>query len=174
MHARSVGVEDTRDLDTQVVLPSIIEEQRFRAAFAFIVAGARSDRINVAPIVFGLRMNAWIAINLRSRRLQDLCPHTLGKPEHVDGAMHAGFGRLYRIALVVNWRCRAGKIVDLVDFDIEREGHVVAHQFKALVIEQMLDIAPRAAEEVVEQITFAPSAKASDRKGASLKIRIRL
>ena len=38
MHARPIGIEDARDLDAQFVLPPIVEEQRFRAALAFIVA----------------------------------------------------------------------------------------------------------------------------------------
>ena len=58
MHARAVGVEDARHLDAQFVLAPIIEEQRLGAALAFVVAGARADRIDVAPIVLGLRMDA--------------------------------------------------------------------------------------------------------------------
>ena len=51
VHARAVGVEDARHLDRQLVLAAIVEEQRLGAALAFVVAGARADRIDVAPIV---------------------------------------------------------------------------------------------------------------------------
>ena len=51
------------DFDVEIVLAVIIEEQRFSAAFAFIVARARADRIDVAPIAFRLWVNAWVAIN---------------------------------------------------------------------------------------------------------------
>ena len=71
MHARAIGIEDARHFDAQFVLAQVVKEQRLGAAFAFIVAGARSDRIDVAPIVFGLRMNAGIAVNLRRRGLQE-------------------------------------------------------------------------------------------------------
>ena len=54
--------------------------------------------------------------------------------------MHAGLGRLHGIELVVDRRGRAGQIVDLVDLDIERKRHVVAHQLEVRVVEQMLDI----------------------------------
>jgi hypothetical protein len=47
----------------------IIEEQRLGAALAFIIAGARSDRVDVAPIVLGLWMNRGIAVNLAGRGL---------------------------------------------------------------------------------------------------------
>ena len=57
VHARPVGVEDARDLDLEFMLAMIIEEQRLGAALAFIIAGARADRIDVPPIVFRLRMD---------------------------------------------------------------------------------------------------------------------
>jgi hypothetical protein len=42
------------------------------------------------------------------------------------------------------------QIVDLVDFDIEREGHVMADKFKAMVIEQVIDVAARAGEKIID------------------------
>ena len=68
--------------------------------------------------------------------------------------MHAGLRRLHRIVLIVNGRSRTGEIVDLVDLQIDRERHVVADELEALVIEQMLDIAPGAGEEIVEADDF--------------------
>ncbi len=47
-------------------------------------------------------------------------------------------------------RSWTSQIVDLVDFDIERERHIVAYQFKSLTVEQMLDVAARAAEEIID------------------------
>jgi hypothetical protein len=49
MHARTVGVEDARDLDAQLMLPPVVDEQRFGTALALVVAGADADRIDVAP-----------------------------------------------------------------------------------------------------------------------------
>ena len=45
VHARAVGVEDARDLDVDAVLAVVVEEQRFGAALALVVAGSagRSD-----------------------------------------------------------------------------------------------------------------------------------
>ena len=47
VHARPVGVEDAHDLDVDRVLAVIVEEQRLGDALAFVVAGARPDRIDV-------------------------------------------------------------------------------------------------------------------------------
>ena len=64
VHARAVGVEDARDLDLELVLAMIVEEQRLGAALALVVAGARTDRIDVAPVVLGLRVHRGIAVDL--------------------------------------------------------------------------------------------------------------
>ena len=58
-------------LISQPVLAVIVEEQRLGAALAFVVAGARADRVDVAPIVLGLRVDGGIAVNLGGRRLED-------------------------------------------------------------------------------------------------------
>ena len=50
------------------------------------------------------------------------------------------FGRLHGIVLVVDRRGRAGEVVDLVDLDVERERHVVAHQLEARMPHQMIDV----------------------------------
>jgi hypothetical protein len=95
-------------------------------------------------------MDIGVAIDFRGRGLQDFRIHALGQTEHVDGAVHAGLGGLHRIVLIMNRRCRAGKIVDLIDLEIDRERHVVADKFEMLVIEQVLDIGARSGEKIVE------------------------
>ena len=95
-------------------------------------------------------MNGGVAVHLRGRGLEDPAPETLGQAQHVDGAMHAGLGRLHGIVLIVDRRGRAGEIVDLVDLDIERKRHVVAHQLEARMADQMLDVALAAGEEIVD------------------------
>jgi hypothetical protein len=63
--------------------------------------------------------------------------------------MHAGLGRLHRVVLVVDRRGRAGKIVNFIDFQIERKGHVVAHEFETRMPDQALNVLLGAGEEVV-------------------------
>jgi hypothetical protein len=52
--------------------------------------------------------------------------------------------------LIVNGGGRASQVVDLVNFDVERKGNVMAHHLEAMMIEQLLDIAPRACEEIID------------------------
>ena len=154
MHARAVGVEDAHDLDLQPVLAVIVEEQRFGAALALIIAGARTDRIDVAPIGFRLGMDSGIAIDLARRGLQDLRLEAFGQAQHVDGAVDGGFRRLHRIMLVMDRRRRTGEIVDLINLDIEREAHIVAHELEARMGVQVIDIALGAGEQIVDAQHF--------------------
>ena len=85
-------------------------------------------------------MEAW-----KIRRLQ-----ALREAEHVDGAVHAGLGRLHGIVLVVNGGGGAREIVDLIDLDIEREGHVVTHQLETRIAERCSDVVAAAGEEIVD------------------------
>ncbi len=75
MHARAVGVEDAGDADPQIVLAEIVEEQGLGAALALVVAGARPDRVDIAAIGFGLRVQGRVAIDPGGRRLEDLGLH---------------------------------------------------------------------------------------------------
>ena len=52
--------------------------------------------------------------------------------------------------LVVDRRGRAREVVDLVDLDIKWEGDIVSNYFEVSVIEQVLDIATRAGEKIVD------------------------
>ena len=64
VHARPIGVENTRNFNVEIMLAVIVEKERFGAAFAFIVASARADRVNIAPIAFRLWMHRGVAVNL--------------------------------------------------------------------------------------------------------------
>ena len=150
VHARAVGVEDARNFDAQPVLAVVVEEQRLGAALAFVVAGAGADGVDAAPVVLGLRMHFRVAVHLAGRGLEDLRLHALGQAQHVDRAVHAGLGRLHRVVLVVDGARRAGQVVDLVHFDVEREGHVVADELEVGVVQQVDDVVLGAGEEVID------------------------
>src|SRR5690606_14908255 len=93
-------------------------------------------------------------VDLRRRSLQDRNSQTLRETEEIDRAVHADLGRLHGVVLVVNRRRRASQVVDLVDLDVERKGHVVAHDLEVGVAEQMRDVALRAGIEVVHANDF--------------------
>ena len=54
----------------------------------------------------------------------------------------------------MNRRGRAGEIVDLVDLDIERKGHVVTDELETLLTNKVFDVAPRAGEEIIHTEHF--------------------
>src|SRR2546426_12066174 len=102
MHPRAVRVEDASNLDFDAALSVIIEEQGLGATLSLIIARPRTDGIHVAPIILGLRMNRWIAINLACRSLQNSTFQPLGKAQHIYRAMHRCFCGLHRIVLVLD------------------------------------------------------------------------
>lgn len=55
-----------------------------------------------------------------------------------------------RIGLIMRRRSRAGKVIDLVDFQIERVDDIVGNDVEAIDPLQMGDIAPHAGGKVVE------------------------
>ena len=106
VHSGTVSVEDSRHLDSEPVLPVVVEEERFCATFALVVAATSANGIDVAPVVFGLWTHCWVAVDLARRRLKNLGFQTLRQAECVDGPVHAGLGRLHWVELVVDWRRR--------------------------------------------------------------------
>ncbi len=149
MHARSIGVEDRATLMRSPVLRMIVEEQRLGAALALVVAGARAERIDVAAVVLGLRMNGRDRRKPRWSRPAGSCaPTRLARPSMLIAPIR-GLGGLDRIVLVVHRRRRAGEIEDLVDLDIEREGDVVAHRLEMRMADEMRDVVLATGEIVV-------------------------
>src|SRR5262245_48010681 len=120
MHAWTVSIEDACDLDLELMLAVIVEEQRLGATLSLIVAGTRTDRIDIAPVGFGLRMHRRVAVYLARRRLEDATFETLGESQHVYRPMHRRLGRLHGVVLVMYGRSWAGQIVDFIYFNIER------------------------------------------------------
>src|SRR4051794_8663477 len=125
MHTRTIGVEDTSNFDTQLVLPPIVEKERLGATFAFIVTGTRPNHIYIAPVLFRLRVNMRVSVHLRSRRLKNLGLEPLSQAKHIYRTMHARLRCLYRVVLIVDRRRWTSQIVDLVDLQIERKRYVV-------------------------------------------------
>ena len=71
LHARPVGIEDARDVGAQAVVAVVGHGQRLGEALAFVVAGARPDRVHVAPIGFHLRMLQRVAVAFRGGGQQE-------------------------------------------------------------------------------------------------------
>src|SRR5262245_38244555 len=57
---------------------------------------------------------------------------------------------VHRVMLIVDGRRWACQVIDLVYFHIERERNVMPDHFEVLMVEQVLDIATRTGEKVID------------------------
>ena len=73
--------------------------------------------------------------------------------------MDARLSCLDRIRLVVDRRSRTSQIVDLIDFDIERNADIVADQFKKRMVKERNDIFLRSCEKVIYAEDITPFGK---------------
>jgi hypothetical protein len=64
VHPWSVGIENPDNPNIELVLPIIIKKKRLCTSFAFIIAGADSDTVNIAPVIFRLGMHGRITVYL--------------------------------------------------------------------------------------------------------------
>src|SRR5258705_7138180 len=124
MHTRPVSIKNARDLYFKAVLAAIIEEESLGATLSFIVAGAKSNRVDVPPVVLRLGMNRRVAIDFACRCLENTAPQPLGETQHVDGSVHRRLRRLHRIVLIMHRRSRASEIIDFVR--LEYSGNVTS------------------------------------------------
>jgi len=155
-HARAVGVEDASHPDGQAMLPMVVEEQRFGAPLALVVAGAGTDWIDPAPIRLRLRVLLRLAVNLAGRRLEDRGRQPPRQPQHVDRPMHRRFRGLNRVALIVDRGGRTGEVEYGVRLNVEREGDVVAQRLEISAGDEVADVAAAARSIVVHAQHLAP------------------
>jgi hypothetical protein len=101
-----------------------------------------------------LRMDFGVAVDFGGGGLEDAGTGALGEAEAVHGAEEGGFGGFDGVELVVRGGGGAGEVVDLVDLELEGVADVVADEFEAVVVEEVLDVAFSAGEEVVEADDF--------------------
>jgi len=71
-------------------------------------------------------------------------------PKHVDHSVHAGFRGLNRVKLIVDGRRRAGHVVNLIDFDVDRECYIVSQELESRLPHKMQDIVLCAGKEIVQ------------------------
>ena len=72
--------------------------------------------------------------------------------------------RLDRIALVVDRRRRAGKVVDLVELAPERLRHIVQDEGETRVVHQVIDVGLCPREEIVHDGDFVARLQQTARK----------
>ena len=97
------------------LLAVVGHRQRLGVALRLVVDAARADRVDVAPVVLGLRVDLGVAVDLAGRGEQEAGALELGHAEHVVGAVGADLERVQRQPQVVDRARRRGEVVDEVD-----------------------------------------------------------
>jgi hypothetical protein len=95
-----------------------------------------------------------ITINFAGGSLQYTCIDSSGKLQHIDRPMHTGFHRLHRIPLIMDRTCRTRQIVYFITFNVKRESHIVADEFKPGIVQKFINIAFGTGKEVVNTDNF--------------------
>ena len=139
----------------------IVHEQGFSGPFSLIVAGAWANRVDASTVIFSLRMDLGVAINLAGRRLQNLGPTTFCHPKHVDCPEDRRLHGLDRVELVMARCRRASKVVDFIHFQPNRVRDVVANQFEIATTEKAGHVVFLTREKVVEADNVMPLADKS-------------
>ena len=70
-HPRAVGVEDPHDRRVDALLAVVGHRQRLGVALGLVVDAARADRVDVAPVGLGLRVDLRVAVDLAGREDQE-------------------------------------------------------------------------------------------------------
>jgi len=141
IHPWDLGVGNLHDLNRQVILPLVVEEQRFSDAVTLVVTGRSPDGFYFFPLRLELRVHLRVAIDFRLRCLQDRSFESLCEAQHVDGPHYTRLRRLHRIALVVNRRRGTGKIENLIYFDIQGKSHIMSQELKLGICHQVVNVA---------------------------------
>ena len=150
LHPRSVGVEDPHHPDVDLILPVIIEEEGLGAALAFVIAGSYADGVDVAPVVFLLGVNRWVAIYFAGGGLEYPCLYPFCQPQHVDGAHDTGLDGLYRVVLIVDRRSGAGQVVYLINFEENGLHQIMTDEFEIGPPEEVAHVLFSPGEEIVQ------------------------
>src|SRR6185436_3440429 len=105
-------------------------------------ATARAERIDVAPVGFGLRMNQRVAVYLRGRSQQEAGSFVLGQPQGLVRAERTDLERLDRKLQIVHGAGRRGEVPHVVDRPLQETelGDLLLDEPKARITGQVVDV----------------------------------
>src|SRR5207253_3016766 len=120
-HARAVRVEDSDDARVQPVRAMVGHRQGFGEALGFVVRAPRTDRVDVAPVRFRLRVDLGIAVHLAGGGDQVSRPVRLGDAERVQGADAIDLEGVNGMPQIVPGAGGTGEMQDEVDGIVDDE-----------------------------------------------------
>jgi hypothetical protein len=151
-HPRPVGVEDARDRGVDALLVVVRHRERFGVTLRLVVDAARADRVHVAPVRLGLRMDLRVAVDLARRADQEPGALPLGEAEGVVGPVRADLERVERQPHVVDGARERREVEHEVDVlvDPDRLRDVVVEEAERARVGGVLDVLERARLQVVD------------------------
>jgi len=151
-HPRSVRVEDADDAGVESVGAVVGHGERLPAALALVIGAARSDRVHVAPVRLGLRVDEGVAVDLRGRGEEKAGLLGPGQAEQVVGAQGPDLDDLDRDGREIGRR-RGRREVEH-HLHRSRDGDpfadVVILEMEAGPVPEPVEVAPGRGDEVVE------------------------
>lgn len=131
------------------MLAMVLKKPCFFAPLALVISTADANGIHVTLIAFKLGMHAWVTIDLAGASWRDARIKSLGQAQYISSPVHADFGRLHQIKLVVNRTSWGGQVMNQIQFDVQQESCLVSNEVKTRVVAQMFNFALGTCEEVV-------------------------
>ena len=95
--------------------PAISHDHGLGEAFGLVVNAADPDRVHMAPVGLGLRVDKGIAVDLAGGSHQEPGPPSSGQLQAVVGAQASGVQRLDGELQVISRRRQASQVEDRVD-----------------------------------------------------------
>ena len=145
-------VEDPHDPGIDFVRPVVSHRKCFGAPLGFVVAAARPDRIHVAPVTLGLRMDQRVPIDLGRRRQEKRRVLRPREAEHVHRPECADLERVNRVGVVLGRRSRRCEVQDVTNVAADEDAviDVCLAKLEVRIALEMPQVLRRAGDEVVE------------------------
>ena len=159
VHVRAVGVEDAHQPAVEALFAPVGHDQCLAEAFALVVASARADRVDIAPVGFGLRVDQRVAVGFRGRCEQEAGAVAGGQLQQVMGAEAVRQHDLQGDAGEIGRAGRAGQVVDLLgrgEIGGQGAGQIMLDHAQAWVVADGGDVARVAGQVVVDDGDVVP------------------
>ena len=158
-HPRAVGVKDADDLRIHAVIAVIGHRHGLGETLRFVVNAARSDRVDVAPVIFLLRMDERVAVAFRGRGQDERRLLGLGETERVMRAERADFERGDRQFQVIDRAGGRSEMKNVIEFFFRQENEtrdVVFDEGEILVAGEVFDVLEIAGDKIIDRDDAMP------------------
>mmetsp|Transcript_6621 Transcript_6621/g.13664 ORF Transcript_6621/g.13664 Transcript_6621/m.13664 type:complete len:211 (-) Transcript_6621:607-1239(-) len=149
MHTRTKSIKDTRHANFHTILILVRIHHGFGHAFAFVVTGTRSNGIHIAPVRLWLGMHFGISVNFRRTGEQNTRSDAFGQSKHVECSHGTRLDGLDGVVLIMRRRSWTGKVINLIDFELNGFRYVVDNHAKQRMMQPMGNISFLPSKEIV-------------------------